>query len=100
MTDPRATPAVMTLDHSPIAVARWPGSVNIVRTRAMVDGMRVAPPTPSRARAAINVPAESAYAASREAAPNATAPNSSSRRRPIRSPRDPMVMRSPARTNA
>ncbi len=50
-------PAVITPDHRPIAVARCLGSVNIVRTSAMVEGIRVAPPMPRTARAAIRVSA-------------------------------------------
>ncbi|BFO15590.1 hypothetical protein SHKM778_19780 [Streptomyces sp. KM77-8] len=57
ITEPSAIPAVITPDHSPMAFARWAGSVNIVRTRAIVDGIRVAPPMPRTARAAIRVSA-------------------------------------------
>ncbi len=57
MTEPSAIPAVITPDHRPIAFARWAGSVNIVRTSAIVVGMSVAPPTPRTARAAIRVSA-------------------------------------------
>ena len=93
-------PAVITPDHMPIAFARWPGSVNIVRTRAIVEGIRVAPPMPRSARAAIRVSALFAYAASREAAPKAAAPISRSLRRPMRSPSEPIVISRPASTNA
>jgi hypothetical protein len=64
-----------------------------------VDGARVAPATPSRARATIRVSAVGAKAASTETTPNAAAPMSRSRRRPMRSPRVPMVMREPATMN-
>src|SRR5579859_6810068 len=63
-----------------------------------VDGARVAPATPSSARAAISSPGLVAYAASTEAAANPAAPVSSRRRRPIRSPRVPIVISDPART--
>ena len=64
-----------------------------------VDGMIVAPATPSRARATISQPADGANAASREAAPKPEAPMSSSFLRPIRSPSVPMVTSRPPSTN-
>ena len=100
MTEPSAMPAVITPDHRPIALERWAGSVKSVRMIASVDGIRVAPPMPSTARAAISVSALSAYAATSEAAPNAAAPTRSSLRRPMRSPSEPIVISSPASTNA
>ena len=54
---------------------------------------------PSAARAAISISALVEYAATTDAAPNAAAPISSSRRRPIRSPRVPIVIRNPAIMN-
>ena len=71
----------------------------MLRISDRVEGARVAPATPSRARAAISMPALGENAASTEAAPKAAAPASSSRRRPIRSPRVPMVTRDPAAMN-
>ena len=50
-------PPVMTPDQMPIAFARWPGSREHVRISAIVDGIRVAPPMPSTARAAISISA-------------------------------------------
>ena len=75
---------------------RWPGSANIVRISDSVDGISVAPATPSSARAAISIAALVENAASTETAPNAAPPISSSRRRPIRSPSVPMVTSAPA----
>ncbi|GAA4987544.1 hypothetical protein GCM10025734_12650 [Kitasatospora paranensis] len=82
----------------PMAVARSRASGKSARISDSVEGMIVAPATPSRARARISQPALGAYAASSEAAPNAVEPSSSSRRRPIRSLRAPMLTSSPART--
>ena len=65
----------------------------------MVEGMIVAPATPSRARATISISGLEAYAATTDATPNAAAPISSSRRRPIRSPSVPIVTRKPASMN-
>ncbi len=100
ITEPSAIPAVITPDHMPIAFARWPGSVNMVRSRAIVDGISVAPPMPRSARAAIRVSALFAYAATSEAVPKAAAPVSRSLRWPTRSPSEPIVISSPASTNA
>ena len=64
-----------------------------------VDGARVAPAIPSNARLAISCSGLVDRAASTETTPKAAAPASSSRRRPIRSPRVPMVIRNPATMN-
>ncbi len=61
-----------------------------------VDGASVAPATPSSARSAISIAALPENAASTEATPKPPAPISSSRRRPIRSPRLPIVISQPA----
>ena len=71
------------------------GSRNMLRINERVEGARVADATPRIARAAISMGAVNENAASTEAAPNATAPISSSRRRPIRSPNVPIVMSDP-----
>ena len=68
----------------------------MLRISDRVDGARVAPATPSRARVAMSISALVEKAASTEATPNAAAPISSSRRRPIRSPSVPMVISEPA----
>jgi hypothetical protein len=70
-----------------------------LRISDRVEGARVAPATPSTARAAISIPGLAEKAASTEATPNAAAPASRSRRRPIRSPRAPMVISDPASVN-
>ena len=64
-----------------------------------VDGARVAPASPSRARLTISISALVENAASSDAAPNAAAPIISSLRRPMRSPRVPMVISDPATMN-
>ena len=71
----------------------------MLRISAIVDGISVAPAMPSRARVAISIAGLVEYAASTEATPNAAAPISSSFRRPIRSPRVPIVTRNPASMN-
>ncbi len=82
-----------------MATVRWAGSRNMLRIRERVDGASVAPAIPSSARVAMSISALIAKAASTEATPNAAAPMSSSRRRPIRSPRVPMVISDPATMN-
>jgi hypothetical protein len=71
----------------------------MVRISDRVPGARVAPAIPSRARVAISIPALVEKAARMEATAKAAAPIRSSRRRPIRSPSVPMVIREPATTN-
>jgi hypothetical protein len=44
----------MQVAHTPIAVARWRRSRNMLLINARVEGMRVAPATPSAARAAMS----------------------------------------------
>ncbi len=83
----------------PTARIRNRSSVNTVRNSASVDGIRPAPARPCTTRAKISSPAEGAIAAAADAAPNARLEISSRRLRPIRSPRLPMVMSSPASTN-
>ena len=68
----------------------------MLRIRDRVDGIRVAPEMPRIARVAISISALVEKAASTDATPKAAAPISSSRRRPIRSPRVPMVISEPA----
>ncbi len=82
--------------HTPIATARCLGSTKRLLIRDRVEGMRVAPATPSRARATISASAVGANAANTETTPNAAMPIISSRRRPIRSPSVPIVIRKPA----
>ncbi len=71
----------------------------MLRINDRVEGATVAPASPSRARAAISIAALVDQAASSEVTPNAAAPIRSSRRRPMRSPRVPMVTSDPAAMN-
>ena len=85
--------------QTPIAKVRWPASRNMLRISDSVEGASVAPATPSSARVAISIAALADQAASTDVTPNAAAPISSSRRRPIRSPRVPIVISEPATMN-
>jgi hypothetical protein len=93
---PIAAPAEKLAIQIPIAVVRWCGSSNMLRISDSVEGASVAPAIPRIARDAISISGLRANAASIEAAPNAAAPISSSRRRPMRSPSVPIVIRQPA----
>ncbi len=73
--------------------------MNSTPISAIVDGTIVEPATPSSARAAISISGLVEYAARTEASVNPAAPASSSRRRPIRSPRVPIVTSRPATRN-
>jgi len=96
---PTAPPAEKLVIHTPMAVERCLGSANMLKINDSVDGASVAPATPSSARQAISIPGLVENAATTEMTPKAAAPDSSSRRRPIRSPRVPMVIRNPATMN-
>ena len=74
---------------------RCRASRNMLLISARVDGVSVAPAMPSSARAPISISGVVEKAARIDATPNAAAPISSSLRRPIRSPRVPMVIRKP-----
>jgi hypothetical protein len=63
-----------------------------------VEGASVAPATPRIARVAISIAALVDRAAAIDDSPNDAAPISSSRRRPMRSPSVPIVIRHPAKT--
>ncbi len=82
-----------------IAIALRCSSGNNALISASVDGMRVAPATPSTALAAISISGLDANAATTEATANAAAPVRSSRRRPMRSPSAPIGTRNPAMRN-
>ena len=99
MIGPTVTPAVRAADQIATALVRSASSWKRLRISASVDGISVAPAIPSTARAAMSISADCAYAARSDAALKATAPMSSSRRRPIRSPTEPIVRSRPARTN-
>ena len=92
-------PAANAPVHTAMAILRCPSSLNMLRIRDRVEGIRVAPPSPSRARVAMSMAGAVAEQASSEAAPKTTAPSIRSRLRPMRSPSEPMVRSSPARTN-
>ena len=80
MIGPTATPPVNTALHVATACARCAGSTKRWRTKASVDGMSVAPPTASSARAAMSIPGDTENAAATDAVLNAIAPIMSSRR--------------------
>ncbi len=96
---PMAAPRLKLAIHTPIANVRCLSSANMPRRSESVEGASVAPAIPSNALAAISIGALDEKAASSDAAPNATAPMSSRRRRPMRSPRLPMVRSKPASMN-
>ena len=96
MIGPIAMPPMKQASQTPIANARCFGSSNMLLISAKVEGATVAPAIPIRARAAISISGLTENAASSEATPNSAPPISSSRRRPIRSPSEPMVISSPA----
>ena len=96
---PMALPAEKADTQIAIAVVRCFGSSNIAKMSESVDGAIVAPAIPSSARLAMSICGVVENAASSETSPNAAAPMSSSRRRPIRSPRVPIVIRNPATMN-
>jgi hypothetical protein len=94
-----AAPTEKLVAHTATAKVRCRGSANMLRISDRVEGARVAPATPSSARATISISALVENAASTEATPKATAPAKSSLRRPMRSPRVPMVISDPATMN-
>ena len=96
---PIAPPSEKLVIQTPIAVVRCPGSRNMLRISDSVDGAMVAPATPSSARVTINIVALVEKAAATDATPNAMAPISNRRRRPIRSPSVPIVISEPATKN-
>ena len=91
-------PYIEVSDPSQIemANARCLGSRNILLISARIDGDRVAPAMPSSPRATISIGALVENAARVEAIPKPAAPRSSNLRRPMRSPRVPMVIMKPA----
>ena len=93
---PIAAPTEKLVTQIPIATVRCCSSSNMLRISESVEGASVAPATPSRAREAISISGLDEKAATTEAPPNAAAPISSSRRRPIRSPSVPIGIRNPA----
>lgn len=96
ITGPAAMPSANIVAQMPIATARRRASRKMLEINDSVEGMSVAPATPSRARATISSSAFGAKAARIETAAKAVVPITSRRLRPIRSPRVPMVSRNPA----
>lgn len=68
----------------------------MLRINDRVEGISVAPATPSSARVRISISGVVENDASNDAMPNPNAPINNNRRRPIRSPSDPIVIRNPA----
>ena len=95
-TGPMALPAEKAPIQNPIAIERCLGSWNMWKISDRVEGARVAPAIPSSARLTISHSAVGENAASTDTSPKAVAPIMSSRRRPMRSPRVPMVISDPA----
>ena len=98
-TGPMALPAEKLAIHTPMATERCLGSWNMLKISESVDGARVAPAMPSSARLAISISALVENAARTDTAPNVAAPTRRTFRRPIRSPRVPIVIRNPATMN-
>lgn len=97
MTGPRRVPRAATPAHTPIACPRSLGGNTLVMMES-VEGMIRAPPIPMTAREAIRTSAEPAKAAATEPDTNTRSPAFRASFRPNRSPRAPMVSRSPANT--
>ena len=95
-TGPTALPALKPPIQTPMAIERSFGSLNMWKMSDSVDGASVAPASPSSARLAMSISALTENAASTENTPKTAAPMRSRRRRPIRSPRVPIVIRAPA----
>ncbi len=96
ITGPSAIPTENMVTHSPIAMPRWRGSPNIALISDRVEGIRVAPAIPRAARLTRRASGLVASAATIDATPKAAAPIRSSFRRPMRSPRLPIVTSRPA----
>jgi hypothetical protein len=95
---PMPTPMPATAAQMPIAFGRSSAGKTLVRIERVV-GMISAPPIPISARVAISMLADSANADASEALPKISSPATSAPRRLKRSPRAPMVRRSPAKTS-
>ena len=89
-------PPMNDVIQTAMATPRWWSSWNMLLIRASVDGISVAPAMPSSARVTISISGPVEYAAATDATANALPPIISSRRRPIRSPSVPIVIRKPA----
>jgi hypothetical protein len=98
VTGPIAIPMPENPDQMPIAFPRSCAGNVAVRIES-VDGMMNAPPMPIRPRVAISSPAESASADPAEPRPKISRPSVSARLRPKRSPSEPAVSSTPAKTS-
>src|SRR5215218_4016959 len=74
-TGPTAPPAEKAVIHTPMATVRCLGSWNMLKISDSVDGARVAPAMPSRARLAISISGLTENAAATETTPKAAAPD-------------------------
>src|ERR1700752_5303938 len=95
---PAATPTTTIADHSPIALARFTGSVKMLVINDSVVGKITAAPTPIAARAAIRPSAVFTCAATADMIAKRARPALSQPRRPKRSDRLPADSISPAIT--
>lgn len=98
-TGPSALPAANPVAQMAMARRRWSLSRKMERSSDSVDGMSMAPKKPRAARATISHSIVGENAAPIETRPNPAEPTRSRRRRPIRSPRLPIVTSKPARTS-
>ncbi len=92
MSGPTARPMPEQAAQALMAVVRSCGSVNVVVTIVRLVGRTAAPPTPMTAWAAMRAPELSERNASRLPRVKTTAPDTNTRRRPIRSPSVPADM--------
>ena len=99
MIGPKVDPAVKQEAQIAMASRRAEASAKMLRINDRVDGISMAPKTPSTARATTRYSALGANAAMADTTANPVAPIISSRRRPIRSPRLPMATSSAASTS-
>ena len=98
VTGPIAIPMPDTPAQIPIALPRSLAGNVAVRIDS-VEGMINAPPTPIRPRIAISSPGEVAIAEPSEPRPKTSRPTVSARLRPKRSPSEPAVSSTPAKTS-
>ena len=98
MSGPRPTPTPAVAAQIEIARARS-GPLNTSMMTESVEGMIMAPPMPMTARAAITCPDDSEKMTTNAAMAKMTRPIRSIFALPKRSPRPPMVSKSPAKTS-
>ena len=96
---PAATPTPTIAAHSPIALARFTGSVKMLVINDRVVGKMTAAPTPIAARAAISASAVFTWDATADVIAKSASPALSQPRRPKRSDRLPIDSISPAMTS-